>query len=75
MDAYTFDQLPTSLMLVITLPSAPLPYRHATTQTLTNKTITSSTNTLGGVTMSLGSDAVGDLHVTKPLKSYQRLQI
>jgi hypothetical protein len=32
----------------------------AATQSLTNKTITSSTNTLGGVTMGLGSDAGGD---------------
>jgi len=31
-------------------------------QTLTNKTITSSTNVLGGVTMTLGSDATGDLY-------------
>lgn len=33
-----------------------------TAQALTNKTITSSTNLLGGVTMSLGSDAVGDIY-------------
>ena len=33
-----------------------------TTQTLTNKTLTSSTNILGGVTMTLGSDATGDIY-------------
>jgi hypothetical protein len=32
------------------------------TQTLTNKTITSSTDTLGGVTMGIGSDAQGDVY-------------
>lgn len=31
-------------------------------QTLTNKTLTSSTNVIGGVTMTLGSDATGDLY-------------
>lgn len=31
-------------------------------QTLTNKTLTSSTNTLGGVTMGMGSDAGGDTY-------------
>lgn len=34
----------------------------AATQTLTNKTITSSTDVLGGVTMTLGSDATGDIY-------------
>lgn len=34
----------------------------ASTQTLTNKTLTSSTNTLGGVTLTLGSDATGDIY-------------
>lgn len=34
----------------------------SSTSTLTNKTITSSTNTLGGVTMGLGSDATGDIY-------------
>lgn len=33
------------------------------TQNLTNKTLTSSTNVLGGVTMTLGSDADGDTYV------------
>lgn len=33
-----------------------------TAQTLTNKTLTSSTNVLGGVTMTLGSDADGDTY-------------
>jgi len=32
------------------------------TQTLTNKTITASTNVLGTVTMTLGSDATGDVY-------------
>jgi len=34
----------------------------AAAQTFTNKTLTSSTNVLGGVTMTLGSDADGDLY-------------
>lgn len=34
----------------------------ATTDTFTNKTMTSSTNVLGGVTMTLGSDASGDVY-------------
>ena len=34
----------------------------AAAQTLTNKTITDSTNVLGGVTMTLGSDANGDTY-------------
>lgn len=34
----------------------------AAAQTLTNKTITSSTDVLGGVTMTLGSDATGDIY-------------
>lgn len=33
-----------------------------TTQTLTNKTLTNSNNILGSVTMSLGSDATGDIY-------------
>jgi hypothetical protein len=31
-------------------------------QTLTNKTLTASNNTLGGVTMTLGTDATGDIY-------------
>ena len=34
----------------------------ASTDTLTNKTLTSSTDVLGGVTMTLGSDATGDMY-------------
>ena len=34
----------------------------ATTDTLTNKTLTASSNTLGGVTMGIGSDADGDMY-------------
>jgi hypothetical protein len=34
----------------------------ATTDTLTNKTLASTTDVLGGVTMTLGSDATGDLY-------------
>ena len=34
----------------------------AQTQTLTNKTIASSTDVLGGVTLTLGSDATGDIY-------------
>lgn len=36
--------------------------KNAATVALTNKTITSSTNTIGGVTMGLGSDATGDMY-------------
>jgi hypothetical protein len=34
----------------------------ATTNTLTNKTLASTTDVLGGVTMTLGSDATGDMY-------------
>src|SRR5262252_7017412 len=34
----------------------------AAAQSFTNKTITSTTNVLGGVTMTLGSDATGDIY-------------
>src|SRR5215470_2017743 len=34
----------------------------AAAQAFTNKTVTSSTNVLGGVTMTLGSDATGDIY-------------
>ena len=34
----------------------------AATQTLTNKTLSSSTDVLGGVTMTLGSDVTGDIY-------------
>lgn len=34
----------------------------ATTDTLTNKRLTASSNVLGGVTMTLGSDATGDIY-------------
>jgi hypothetical protein len=34
----------------------------SSTQTFTNKTLTSATNVLGGVTMTLGSDADGDMY-------------
>src|ERR1700722_6454982 len=34
----------------------------AATQTLTNKTLASTTDVLGGVTMTLGSDATGDIY-------------
>ena len=46
-----------------------------TTQTLTNKTFTSSTNTLGGVTMSLGSDATGDIYYRNSSGVLTRLPI
>lgn len=35
---------------------------NAATQTLTNKTLASSTDVLGGVTMTMGSDATGDIY-------------
>lgn len=47
----------------LTLPSGSgLLVATAATVTLTNKTITSPTNILGGVTMTLGSDAIGDIY-------------
>jgi hypothetical protein len=45
------------------------------TQTLTNKTITSTTNTLGGVTMTLGSDATGDIYYRNSSNHLTRLAI
>ena len=47
----------------------------AASQALTNKTITSSTNTLGGVTMSLGSDATGDIYYRNSGGALTRLGI
>ncbi len=47
----------------ITIPSATdTLVGKATTDTFTNKTLTNSNNTLGGVTMTLGSDATGDIY-------------
>lgn len=34
----------------------------STTDTFTNKTLTANSNVLGGVTMTLGSDATGDMY-------------
>lgn len=48
---------------VLTLPaSTDTLVGKATTDTFTNKTITNSNNVLGGVTMTLGSDATGDMY-------------
>lgn len=53
----------TSSTLVMTLPNTSQTLVGLTaTQTLTNKTLTSSTNTIGGVTMTLGSDANYDTY-------------
>jgi hypothetical protein len=47
----------------LTFPSATDTFALLTLgQTFTNKTLTSSTNVLGGVTMTLGSDATGDTY-------------
>lgn len=51
--------------LLIPTPTAPNPDTFAllgAAQVFLSKTFTSSTNTLGGVTMGLGSDATGDLY-------------
>lgn len=47
----------------------------ATTDTLTNKTITSSTDVLGGVTMTLGSDATGDTYYRASGTTLTRLAV
>jgi hypothetical protein len=44
-------------------------------QTLTNKTIASSTDTLGGVTMGVGSDATGDIYYRNSGGQLTRLPI
>ena len=44
-------------------------------QTLTNKTITNSNNVLGGVTMTLGSDATGDIYYRNSSGVLTRLPI
>jgi hypothetical protein len=46
-----------------------------TTQTLTNKMLTASSNVLGGVTMTLGSDASGDLYYRNSSGILTRLPI
>lgn len=46
-----------------------------TTQTLTNKTISNSNNTLGGVTISVGSDATGDIYYRNSGGQLTRLAI
>lgn len=46
----------------VTLPTTGTLTTRAGVETLTNKTITSSTNVVGGVTMTLGSDATGDIY-------------
>jgi len=47
----------------------------AATQTFTNKTLTSSTNVLGGVTLTLGSDATGDIYYRNSGGVFTRLGI
>lgn len=47
----------------------------ATTDTLTNKTLSSTTNVLGGVTMTLGSDATGDIYYRNSSGFLTRLPI
>lgn len=45
----------------------------ATTDTLTNKTLSGSTNVLGGVTVTVGSDATGDIHYRNASGIFTRL--
>ncbi len=47
----------------------------SSTSTFTNKTLTSSTNVLGGVTMTLGSDATGDIYYRNAGGQLTRLAI
>jgi hypothetical protein len=59
------EQIPmfqTANPAVTTTPAAISTYLSGTTQTFTNKTITSSTDSLGGVTAAFGSDAKGDIY-------------
>lgn len=61
---------------VATLPAATDTIAELTqTQTLTNKTLTSSTDVLGGVTMTLGSDATGDIYYRNSSGILTRLPI
>lgn len=46
-----------------------------TTDTLTNKTLTSASDVLGGVTMTLGSDATGDIYYRDSFGALHRLPI
>lgn len=60
---FEVDGFTTATTRVATFPDANITVvGEASTQTLTNKTLTASSNVLGGVTMTLGSDATGDLY-------------
>lgn len=58
-----------------TFPTSGLHVGTTDTQTLTNKTLASSTDILGGVTMTLGSDATGDIYYRNSSGILTRLPI
>jgi hypothetical protein len=65
----------TSANTILTLPTSGTLATLAGGETFTNKTLTSSTNTIGGVTMTLGSDATGDTYYRSSGTTLTRLGV